>query len=106
MLMGSLKLYQVSLFISTVPRREFRIKGCEVACLRSGSGEAWTESCWLWTLSLTLGHRVDHIALCVQLSEAIQLRVISCEASLFPTFCGISLLDKGMTEDEMAGWYH
>ena len=104
--MGSLKLYQVSLFISTVPRREFRIKGCEVACLRSGSGEAWTESCWLWTLSLTLGHRVDHITLCVQLSEAIQLRVISCEASLFPTFCGISLLDKGMTEDEMAGWYH
>ena len=104
--MGSLKFYQVSLFISTVPRREFRIKRCEVACLRSGSWEAWTEGCWLWTLSFTLGHRVDHIALCVQLSEAIQLRVISCEASLFPTFCGMSLLDKGMTEDEMAGRHH
>ena len=47
MLMGSLKLYQVSLFISTVPRREFKIKRCEVACLRSDSGEAETEGCWL-----------------------------------------------------------
>ena len=100
--MGSLKLYQVSLFISTVPRREFKIKRCEVACLRSDSGEAETEGCWLWTLSLTLGHWAGHISLCV----AIRPRVISCEAFLLPTFCGISLLDKGMTEHEMAGWYH
>lgn len=72
-----------------------------MAYLRSGSGEGETEGCWLWTLSphpwpLSWPHRTVRVAFWSHPAEGH-----SHEAFLSPTFCGISLLDKGMREHEM-----